>query len=67
MARKRKPAGRVQSVVTLEPTDGQETITCPACHGTKIWELDAGLISGPCPKCNGTGRVLKPKGSVREG
>jgi len=60
MARKRKPAGRVQpSVMTLEPEE-QETITCPACHGTKIWELDAGLVSGPCLKCNGTGKILKP-------
>ena len=54
--------------------NSREMVTCPACHGRcRIWtgqtEADfrmidcpecngLGLIPGPCPKCDGKGRVF---------
>ena len=34
-----------------------KVVECPECHGTGIWELEGGLISGECPKCKGRGSV----------
>ena len=55
-AKKKMAAPKPAVVIPVEP----ELITCPVCHGSKIQELNHGLLQFKCSKCNGEGKIRKP-------